>query len=125
MPVYRYIDDFTAADSYTVIRSMDPLNSNQPITSAWFTVKSSTTDNDSMALINVVITTITTTPGFVNNYPDGTALLTFYIQPPLSEKLQPSQTYYYDICIASATDERYTVEEGKLFTTRYVRQVLA
>jgi len=126
MPVYRYIDDFTSGDYYTLIRSIDPLGSGAPVSDAWFTVKASTADSDAMALINLHITTASGTPGgYLNAYPDGSAKMTFTVVPPVAERLQPVQTYYYDIAIAAASGERYTVEEGSLFTTRYVRHLLA
>jgi hypothetical protein len=125
MPVYRNIDDFTAGDSYTLIRSMDILNSGALIQDGWLTVKNYTSDNDSMALMNLHITGSGTSNGYINNYPDGTSRLYFTIVPTDSQLLQPLQTYYYDICIRSAADEKFTVEEGKFFTTRYVRHVLA
>ena len=126
MPVYRNIDDFTAGDTYTIIRNLDPLATGAPITDAWFTVKQNLTDNDAMALISSHITAAGSQYGYIINSGIGATQITFTVTPALSDTLTTQATYFYDICIvASQTGESYTVEEGKLFTTRYVRQLLA
>jgi hypothetical protein len=126
MPVYRNIDDLTAGDSYTLIRDLDPLDSGAIITNAWFTVKERLEDNDAMAKINLSITVNASASGFINNYLDGSgSRLTFTITPPMAAVLSPSETYFYDICALSATAQAFTVEIGKLYTTQYVRHLLA
>ena len=126
MPIYRNLDDITAGDSYSLIRDIDPLDDGAIITDAWFTVKEHLEDNDAMAKINMHITPTSSTNGYINNYSDGTgSRLTFTVTPSVASVLGPTQTYFYDVCIVSATSAAYTVEEGKVYTTQYVRHLLA
>jgi|WetSurSiteA1Bulk_404760.scaffolds.fasta_scaffold13386_3 hypothetical protein len=122
MPTYRYIDDFTPGDTYRVLRQIDAVASGI-VTEAWFTVKTNVTDNDSMAKVNLHITTTPAASGYVVNNLDGTTDLSFIVQPTDSYLMSPLLTFYYDIVVKTSSAEIYTVEEGRLFTTRYIRQV--
>lgn len=122
MPTYRYIDDFTPGDTYRVLRQIDAVASGI-VNEAWFTVKTNVTDNDAMAKVNLHITLTPATAGYVVNNEDGTTDLSFIVQPTASNTMSPSLTYYYDIVVKTSSTEVYTVEEGKLFTTRFIRHV--
>lgn len=124
MPIYRYIDNFSPNDTYRLVRDLDPLDSGAALTDAWFTVKENITDNDSMAKVNMHITVIGTNDGFINNYADATSQLTFTFTTSGQNNLLSQKTYFYDINIKASSGETYTVEEGKLFTTFIVRQLV-
>jgi hypothetical protein len=124
MPIYRQIDDFSPRDTYTLIRDIDPLDNGGTVTDAWLTVKKNVTDNDSMAKINMTISVSGLSQGTINNYPDGSSQITFIFTPSLGLELLPRETYYYDINIKTSINEFYTVEEGKFFTTYFIRNLI-
>jgi hypothetical protein len=122
MPVYRNIDDFTPGNTYAVIRSVNaPSNGTDSPSEAWLTVKSNLTDNDSMAAMQIHITTSPTSNGVVTVNADRSATLTFVCLISDSTNLTSIGTYLYDIKVKMLPSSyAYTLEAGKFFTTERV-----
>ena len=122
MAIYRNIDDFTAGNTYAIIRNTTPASNGFDLPSdAWFTVKNNLTDNDSMAVLQVHITTSGTVNGLITINPDNSSVLTFISLVTNSYNMQPLGTFFYDIKIKMLPSGYvYTLETGKLFTTEGV-----
>jgi hypothetical protein len=122
MSTYRNIDDFSPKDTYKLVRTIPSTPDDSSITDAWWTVKEDPTDPDSNAMFSLHITPTESDSGQVFNYTDLTAQLSFIVQPTDSTLMDGVATYYYDIQVKLLNDEVYTIETGKLFTTRTVTQ---
>ena len=123
MAVYRYIDDFTIGNTYTLVRPFDVLPKGESIDHVIWTVKANFADPDHAAFFEVHITTTQTASGIAIVNPDGSAQFTFIVQPSQSLLMDSYATYYYDIQLGFVSGDNYAVEYGKLFTGLMVTQV--
>ena len=122
MAAYRNIDDFCPRNTYSLVRNIPSTPNNITITDAWWIVKADSELPDSTAMFELHITPAASASGQVFNYIDLTAQLLFTAQPEDSSAMFGMSPYFYDIQIQLADNTRYTIETGKLFTLRAVKQ---
>lgn len=122
MPILRILDDFTAGNTYALIRALNPAsNGIDTPADAWFTAKTNLTDNDAMAQFKIHITVSGTSNGQIVVNPDNSASLTFIVNVVDSYNMPSLETFFYDIKVHMVpTGYVYTLEVGKLFTTEGV-----
>jgi hypothetical protein len=122
MPILRIIDDFTAGNTYAIVRTINAAsNGIDSPSDAWFTVKSSLAHNDAMAAMQIHVTTVTGPNGVITVNSDRSATLTIISMVSDSYNMAPLGTFMYDIKIKmSPTGYVYTLETGKLFTSEGV-----
>lgn len=117
MASYRYIDDFSIGDTYTLVRILDSTPGNYPVTDAYWTVKPTLTTLDSDAVLAYHITTVPSiTGGVVVNNADGSVDIQFVASPNDSSSMISNTTYFYDIQVSLQSGDKYSLETGKLFT---------
>jgi len=122
MPTYRIIDDLTPGDSYDIVRDVESLTDVvEAIASAALTIKIENTDPDAYASVRKDITDVySATHGELVNNVDGTATLSFTIQPSESINLESFGKYLYDIQVTTASGKKFTLEQGKIFTLQNI-----
>lgn len=122
MPIFRILDDFTAGNTYALIRALNPASNGIDTPSdAWFTTKTNLTDNDAMAQFKIHITVSGTANGQIVVNPDNSATLTFIVNVVDSYNMLQLSTFFYDVKIKMVpTGYVYTLESGKLFTNEGV-----
>lgn len=94
------ITNFIAGDDLTIERSVTNVTSGAVIASAWFTVKRSYSDLDSVAIIQKIVTAVLSSDGQIDDTGvDGTGHVKFLLTSTDTEKLTPLSDYKYDIQI--------------------------
>jgi hypothetical protein len=118
MATYRIIDTLAPGDSFNVVREI-PASTDfvYPLSYAWLTAKEFYYLPDSEALIQKEITsTYSGLVGEIVNNLDGSAVLSFELQPVETELLTGFSSYWYDIQVKNTQNQIFTVEYGKIHT---------
>lgn len=109
------IDEFVAGDDLSVERTVTGVPATTTLTNAWFTVKRKLTDADADAILQKIITSVSTSSGQIDDTgADGTGHVIFLLVPADTVLLTPLSEYHYDIQVKTSAGKIYTPESGKI-----------